>query len=331
MTWLAALLLALVVAGTSWAAVGLLLKGLRRAGVLDHPNPRSSHQVPTPRGAGLALIPIILLAWALGGYLGGAVLPLSLTLGAIVLAIVSWVDDLRGLGAPPRLLAQLLAVALGLYALGPEGSATGGILPFWLDRLLLGLAWLWFVNLFNFMDGIDGISAVEGLSLCVGLVLLSFLTYLPLPLAPLSLAAALVGFAYWNRPPARIFLGDVGSVPLGFLLGYLLAEVALNGYGFAALILPAYYWADSTLTLLRRLFRRERVWQGHREHWYQRAAARLGHGAVCWRILVFNLLLILLSISAALPDPLVNPWVATLLAGLATLVFLALIRRPFNP
>ncbi|MBB3063884.1 MraY family glycosyltransferase [Limibacillus halophilus] len=330
MTWGAALLLALVVAGASWAAVGMLQKGLHRAGVLDHPNARSSHLVPTPRGAGIVLIPIVLLAWAFAGQLGPATLPVAVVLGALLLAAVSWVDDLRGLGALPRLLAQFLAIGLGLYALGPEGSVSGGFLPFWLDRLLLGLAWLWFVNLFNFMDGIDGISAVEGLCLCAGLLLLSFVSSLPFSPEPLLLAAALLGFAYWNRPPARIFLGDVGSVPLGFLFGFLLAEAALAGYAYAAIIIPAYYWADSTLTLLRRLYRRQVIWQGHREHWYQRAAARLGHGPVVLRILCFNIFLLLLLVPVALAEPWLNPWVAMSLAGFATLVFLTVIGRPFD-
>jgi UDP-N-acetylmuramyl pentapeptide phosphotransferase/UDP-N-acetylglucosamine-1-phosphate transferase len=136
------------------------------------------------------------------------------------------------------------------------------------------------------MDGIDGIAGTESVVLGIGLALVFALGGALLP-AGLSLlvAAAALGFLVWNWQPARIFLGDVGSVPLGFLLGWLLLLAAAGGQWAAALILPGVYWADATLTLLRRGLRGERLWRPHREHFYQRAVQRgLGHGQVARRV-----------------------------------------------
>ena len=147
-----------------------------------------------------------------------------------------------------RLAIQALAVAIGIAALPHEASLFGGVVPTWLEKAFLFFGWLWFVNLFNFMDGIDGISGVETLGICAGLLLLSSLHELPaaMPWHALTVASAMVGFLWWNRPPARIFLGDVGSVPIGFILGWLLLELALAGYWASALILPSYYVCDAT-------------------------------------------------------------------------------------
>jgi len=274
-----------------------LIPLLRRAAVLDHPNERSLHEAPTPRGGGIALIAAILLAW-LALIAAGAVAPRLVVVlcGAALLAAISWIDDLRGLSPAPRLLAQLVAVGLGTTALMPAGS----VFQFWLtpglDAVAAGLLWLWFVNLFNFMDGIDGIAGSEAAAIGIGLALFAGFGAGSDPgLAALAAtaAAATLGFLVWNWAPARIFLGDVGSVPLGYLLGFLLLAVAVRGFWKIALILPLYFLADATVTLLRRLARGERVWQAHREHFYQRAVQRgLGHGAVVRRVIAADLVLI---------------------------------------
>lgn len=281
----------------SLAGTGLLVRLLGARGVLDRPNDRSSHTAPTPRGGGLALVGALLAAWPLLLLWQGAAAGFDPRLttafwaawgGALGLAAISFADDLAGLGAGPRLAAQVVAVGAALAVL--DGAGLGlvfqGLLPAWLDRLLAGLAWLWFVNLYNFMDGIDGIAGTESAVLGIGLALVFALggSLLPAGLA-LLVAAAALGFLVWNWQPARIFLGDVGSVPLGFLLGWLLLLAAAEGHWAAALILPGVYWADATLTLLRRGLRGERVWRAHREHFYQRAVQRgLGHGEVARRV-----------------------------------------------
>ena len=274
-----------------------LIPLLRRAAVLDHPNERSLHAAPTPRGGGIALVGAILLAW-LALIVAGAVAPrlLVVLFGAALLAAISWIDDLRGLSPGTRLLAQLVAVTIGMLSLMPAGP----VFQFWLmpglDAVAVGLMWLWFVNLFNFMDGIDGLAGSEAAAIGIGLVLFATLGTGSDPgLAALAATAgaAALGFLVWNWAPARIFLGDVGSVPLGYLIGFLLLGVTAEGGWKIALILPLYFLADSTITLLRRLFRGERVWLPHHQHFYQRAVQRgLGHAEIVYRVIAADVVLV---------------------------------------
>jgi len=248
-------------------AVRLVLTWLRRRDILDHPNERSSHTRPTPRGGGLAVTPVILAGWAalagLGLILSGQWIVMA---GAFALLLLSWRDDRVSLSARTRLLVHLLAVAAGLLALPDKLLVFQGWLPFWADRAASAFLWLWFLNLYNFMDGIDGITGVETLCIAAGLYFLS-----PAQEQAAVLAGASVGFLLWNWHPAKIFLGDAGSVPLGYLLAWLLLRMAGEGLWAPALILPAYYLADASITLIKRALRREKIWQAHRQHFYQRA------------------------------------------------------------
>jgi UDP-N-acetylmuramyl pentapeptide phosphotransferase/UDP-N-acetylglucosamine-1-phosphate transferase len=276
---------------------GALIPALRRAAVLDRPNQRSSHQTPTPRGGGLAPIAAILLAW-IASIAAGLVAPsvLLVVVSAMLLAAVSWFDDVGGLSPVTRLFAQAAAVLCGLLVEIPAGPVFQGWLPAVLDIVAAALLWLWFVNLFNFMDGVDGLAGSEAAAIAIGLFLFASWGIGQNPgIAALSGATALaaIGFLVWNWAPARVFLGDVGSVSLGYLLGFLLLDLAARGRWKLALILPLYFLADATITLLRRLARGERVWEAHRQHFYQRAVQRgLGHGAVTARVIAANVLLI---------------------------------------
>jgi UDP-N-acetylmuramyl pentapeptide phosphotransferase/UDP-N-acetylglucosamine-1-phosphate transferase len=293
-------LLLIVVGGASFAVSCLgtrvLVALLHRRAVLDLPNERSSHVVPTPRGGGIAVIGTSVVAW-LALWAGGIVAPAAgvVALAAAGLAAVSWLDDLRSLSPSLRLLAQFAAVAAGIWVL-PHGALLQGWLPPGLDPLAAALLWVWFANLFNFMDGIDGIAGSEAAAIGIGVVLLAAIgggIDLGLAAPAAVLAGAALGFLVWNWAPARIFMGDVGSVPLGYLLGFLLFGLAARGQWQAALILPAYFLADATLTLLRRLARGERVWQAHREHFYQRAVQRgFGHAEVVLRVVAADIVLI---------------------------------------
>ena len=295
MSWGLFAAFAVVVFAAAWAGTGAVLRVLERRAILDHPGERSSHTVPTPRGGGLAVVAVILAAWtAIAALAGTLTLYWPALAAAFLLAAVSWIDDLRKLGPAPRLVAQAAAVAAGLVALPSAGPVFQGLLPPALDAVAAAVVWLWFVNLFNFMDGIDGISGAETASIGVGLCLVALVGAgsAEVGLYALTAAAAALGFLPWNWPPARIFLGDVGSVPLGYLIGWLLLSAAGEGYWAAALLLPLYYLADATLTLARRLARGERIWRAHREHYYQRAVQRgLNHAAVVWVVLATNLVL----------------------------------------
>jgi UDP-N-acetylmuramyl pentapeptide phosphotransferase/UDP-N-acetylglucosamine-1-phosphate transferase len=296
--------------GTWW-----VLGWLRRRAILDLPNDRSSHQTPTPRGGGVGLLAGLIPAWLLLYPLvriEDRAAFLAVTAGALILAVVSFLDDRRGLPPLPRLAAQILIVASVLSLTPTENLAFQGLFPLWLDRCATGFVWLWFVNLFNFMDGIDGIAGVEAASVGAGVALVAWLSgpYLSVGLG-LAVAGAALGFLVWNWCPAKLFMGDVGSIPLGLIIGWLLILAAFDGAWVAAVILPLYYWADATITLLRRAAKGEKVWRAHRSHFYQRATqAGSSHAAVATSVLTTNLGLVAICAFVGLD----HPWIG-ILAG----------------
>jgi len=280
-----------------WLATGAIIPILRRRDMLDYPNERSSHFDPTPRGGGIAVTISILLAWIALHKVGLVASSfVSIALGTSLLALVSWIDDLRGLSPGMRLVAQGAAVTIGNLVLPSTRSALEAWLGSTLFFVAAGLVWVWWINLFNFMDGIDGLAVSEAAAICSGLLLFALVGDGADPAAALLAAGiigAALGFLVWNWSPARIFLGDVGSVPLGYLSGFLLLDLASRGRWKIALILPLYFLADATITLLRRLLAGERVWEPHRQHFYQQAVRNgLPHSAVVKRVIAANLLLI---------------------------------------
>jgi UDP-N-acetylmuramyl pentapeptide phosphotransferase/UDP-N-acetylglucosamine-1-phosphate transferase len=259
------------------AALIVLLYPLLKRYALAKPTARSSHRTPTPQGGGIAVIAAmvaaIVIALGLPSFGPGLGSPLpAIIAAAVVMACIGAIDDIRPLPAAPRLLLQAMIVAGVVYTL-PEQLRIVQLVPWWLERLLLVLGGLWFVNLVNFMDGIDWMTVAEVMPLTASLVVLGIARALPPhgTLVALALGGAVLGFAYFNRPIARVFLGDVGSLPIGLLLGWLLLLLAAGGHLLAAIVMPLYYLADATLTLIRRLIRGEPIWQAHRTHFYQLA------------------------------------------------------------
>ena len=274
------------------AALIVALKPFLLRYAVARPNARSSHKAPTPQGGGVAVV-----AAALATALAAGPVPPAIVAAALGLAAVGAIDDIRPLPALPRLGLQVLAVAAVVAAADlrvlPE-------VPPWLERALVILAGTWFVNLVNFMDGLDWITVAEMVPITGFVAGLGVLGLVPAPAALVAagLCGALVGFAPFNRPVARLFLGDVGSLPIGLLVGWLLVELAAAGALAAALLLPLYHLADATITLLRRLARGERVWEAHRGHFYQRAADQ-GWSALAVSRRVFGLNLALAALAAA--------------------------------
>ena len=276
MTTIGALALVFVASALVSVVLIWLLHPLLKRHALAHPNVRSSHKTPTPQGGGIAVIAAtvgVVVACVLFGVpgLGGQALWLVLA-ATVFIALVGAIDDIRPIAVMPRLILQVAGVAIVLAAL-PVDLRVVPLLPYWLERALLGLAILWFVNLVNFMDGIDWMTIAEVAPLTSGLVLFGLMGALPrdATIVALALCGAVIGFAPFNRPVARLFLGDVGSLPIGLLLGWLLVVLAGTGHFAAALLLPLYYLADATITLLRRLANGEPILQAHRSHFYQRA------------------------------------------------------------
>ncbi|MFY1934995.1 MraY family glycosyltransferase [Achromobacter xylosoxidans] len=279
----------------------LRLYALSRS-LMDVPNERSSHAVPTPRGGGLAIVLSFLAGGlALGGFgltpwsevaaLGGA---------AAVVALIGFCDDHGHIPARWRLLVHFAAAAWALAWMGgaPVLPIAGGVLESgWLGALLAAVALVWLLNLYNFMDGIDGIAAAEAVCVCSGGAILYLLTGRPeAGYAPLLLAAAAAGFLCWNFPSAKIFMGDVGSGFLGITLGVLALQAGWTApqLTWSWLILLGTFIVDATWTLLRRLARGERVYEAHRSHAYQRASRKAGsHLPITLAVIGINVLWLL--------------------------------------
>ncbi|KAB1076232.1 MraY family glycosyltransferase [Methylobacterium planeticum] len=315
-------LVAIPLAAAASAGLILLLRPLLRRYALARPNARSSHTVPTPQGGGIAVVAAVL---AVTGLLSGAVPVgaegLVLTLATLALALIGAVDDIRPLPAVGRLAGQALAVTA--VVLSVEGRLLPG-LPAGLERGLAVLAGLWFVNLVNFMDGLDWMTVAEIVPVTAALLLLGQAGVLAAgpSLVAAALLGAMLGFAPFNRPVARLFLGDVGSLPIGLVTAWLLYRLALECGLAAAILLPLVYIADATLTLGRRALRREPVWQAHRSHYYQRATVNgLSVTGVVGRVFAVNAALAALA-AATLLWPSWPVTVAALTAGVALVALL---------
>jgi UDP-N-acetylmuramyl pentapeptide phosphotransferase/UDP-N-acetylglucosamine-1-phosphate transferase len=258
------------------AALIVLLRPWLIRYALARPNARSSHTVPTPLGGGIAIMAAMIVVVALAELATQSVAGLP-TIGvvltaAVFLAVIGAIDDLRPVSVLPRLVLQIAAAAAVLAVL-PPGLRAVPWLPYVLERALLLVAILWFVNLVNFMDGLDWMTVAEMLPVTAALAAFGFAGAIPSESLTivLALAGALIGFAPFNRPVARLFLGDVGSLPIGLLVAWCLILLAGQGHLAAALLLPLYYLIDATTTLILRLRRGEKVWVAHRTHFYQRA------------------------------------------------------------
>jgi UDP-N-acetylmuramyl pentapeptide phosphotransferase/UDP-N-acetylglucosamine-1-phosphate transferase len=321
---------ALVVATAISVAIIIAIRPWLKRIALAKPNARSSHGVPTPQGGGIAVIPatIIAAAGALYWFVPAASAPasvLALLVAVIIIAAVGAADDIRPIGVAPRFFLQAVSVALVIFAL-PDELRVAPFLPLLVERLLLTLGGLWFVNLVNFMDGLDWMTVAEVVPVTAALAIFGACGFLPaLPtIISLALCGAMIGFAFFNRPVATLFLGDVGSLPIGLLLGWLLMQFAGRGALATAILLPLYYLADSTITLARRLFAGEKVWQAHRSHFYQRATDRgFTVSQVVARVFAVNIALAALAfVTLAAPGLLIET--AALVCGAALVGWLLL-------
>lgn len=270
-----------------------------RIELLDIPNGRSSHTIPTPRGGGVAII----ITFFLGGLpllFAGAVSE-PMFYGACVcggmIALVGIVDDYKSLSPALRFMVHTIAAIAVCYVV-----PVPPLIPFavdrpdlaWLAYILMVLGLVWFVNLFNFMDGIDGIAGGQVVTVGAGAAFILWLNrgdsgdiqWL------LVLVLAGLGFLCWNRPPAKIFMGDGGSGFLGFMFGYLALFTAAEGRinHWSWLILQGVFLVDASVTLLRRIWRGERFYQAHRSHAYQILSRRYqSHAKVTMGVIVINI------------------------------------------
>lgn len=312
-------------------ALTVLIWPLLARYALARPNARSSHSVPTPQGGGVAVILVALVGWLwLRGDTADAsgIIAAALIGAVLLLAVVGAWDDIRPMPVLPRLALQTIAVAVVIVSAPAEWRLLPGSPPLWLERAFFVFCGLWFVNLTNFIDGIDGITVANFAPLAVGVVLLSLGGHASAGQGALAAAflCGLLAFLPFNLPRARLFLGDLGSLPIGLIGGALLYDVAVHAGVAVALLLALYPMADATLTLLRRLMRGARVWEAHREHAYQRATASRPVGIVVAQVFGLNCVLLALAVWLAHhADPLLHA------AGLGLgLLFTAALIAYFN-
>jgi len=294
----------LLLAGmASFALTGLLRRYALKKSLLDIPNARSSHSVPTPRGGGVAIVLVVLIGSSLlfrwWDFLPSMELWVVLGAGGLV-ALVGWMDDHGHVAARWRLLAHFVAASWALMWLGgmPPLALFGETLNLgWLGHALAAVYLVWLLNLYNFMDGIDGIAGIEAVTVCLGGSVLYFLSSTGTRewLLPVVLAVAVIGFLFWNFPKAKIFMGDAASGFIGILLGIFSIQ--------AAWVAPEFFWGwvillgvfvvDATVTLMQRVLRGERFYEAHRSHAYQYAARRWGHVYVTVSVAIINMLWLL--------------------------------------
>lgn len=288
----------------AFVATSVLVALVRRYAIkalLDHPNERSSHATPTPRGGGLA----IALVFHIGvtGLWWMSLLPafvaLALLGGGLLIALIGWVDDHHHVPASWRALVHVIAASWSVYCLGGISQLNLGdfFLPLpGIGSVLAVIGIVWLINLYNFMDGIDGIAGGQGVcAALMGGALLWLAGNQGLALAAWLLAAACAGFLVWNWPPARIFMGDVGSGLIGFIFAVL--ALASEKSGDVPLLiwvlLLALFVGDSTLTLLKRMIRGEKWYTAHRSHGYQRLIQKgLSHRDVTLWFIGINVLVL---------------------------------------
>ncbi|WP_314955259.1 glycosyltransferase family 4 protein [Bradyrhizobium cosmicum] len=321
-------LLALAIAALISALVTWASRPLLQRYALARPNARSSHRIPTPQGAGIAVIAATLLVASMWAAWANIAIPPALVIATIVIALVGFADDIVSLPVPVRLVLQAACVGAVVFT-APETSRIVPALPLALERGFILLAGIWFVNLVNFMDGLDLMTVAEVVPVTAALLLLGWLGELSWPAALIAttLCGAMLGFAPFNKPVAKVFLGDVGSLPIGLLLGWCLLELAWHGQPAAALLLPAYYLTDSTITLFRRVARREQFWSAHRSHFYQRATDNgFTVPRVTGEVLALNIVLAVLAIVTVRAGSMA----ATLLALIAGAIAIGLVLRRFS-
>jgi Fuc2NAc and GlcNAc transferase len=269
-----------------------------RRGLMDHPSHRGSHTVPTPRGGGIAIVIAYFIALSALHVVGDITTQESIALmgGGGAIAVVGFLDDRKSVAATVRFMVHLGAAIFVVAMIGGvriSGITDGGVRAPWIGQLVGIVGITWAINLFNFMDGIDGIAGAEAVfvSFAAGAMIFVLSGDVGLMGALGSLGIASLGFLVWNWPPARIFMGDVGSGFLGFMLAAL-AILVSHRIVFAVQVWPilgGVFLVDASVTLIRRMARGDRWYEAHRMHAYQHLArASGGHLAITLSVCTVN-------------------------------------------
>ncbi|MFT6408404.1 MAG: Fuc2NAc and GlcNAc transferase [Arenicella sp.] len=288
-----ALLFSLVVT-LSWFAVRWLIGRLIANNIVDLPNHRTSHQGAIPRGGGLVIIASLLVALIVAAVTSGRpALFAGLAFIVFAWASLSWWDDRADLTPKFRLIVQLLICSLTVSAFGWVSQLLGIELS-WFGPILSIIGLLWMANLYNFMDGLDGLAASQSIVASISLAFWFFMHQdMPMALVCVVVAASSYAFMLWNWSPAKIFMGDVGSIGLGGFFGTLfIIGSTRHGLSIVSFFgLFGVFIADSTATILMRARRGEKIWLPHRQHFYQRLAnAGYAHSKIALASLILMLI-----------------------------------------
>jgi Fuc2NAc and GlcNAc transferase len=306
----------------------VVLKLALRLQLIDHPSSRSSHLLPTPRGGGVAIVFAFLAALFTLRFTDGedSRLADSLIFGGAAVAIIGMIDDRWSLRPRNRLLVHLVAAAFAVWRIGMPASWLLGAPMSWVVAGIGVIAITWGTNLFNFMDGIDGIAALEAVFMAGGAAIINIVVHGDAGVTAvwLALAASSMGFLVWNWPPARIFMGDVGSGFLGFALTA--CTLAMSRHQPenipVIVILGGVFFVDASVTVIRRILRGDRWLEPHRVHAYQHLARRWqSHRRVTMGVGVINVVWLLPCALAAATHPSIG--VACAIVALLPLVVLA--------
>jgi len=314
------------------ALLVFLLRPLLIRHLLARPNARSSHKVATPQGAGLAVTATVLIGCALAVLLWHPAPEPSLVpvlAIAVALTILGSLDDAHALPVSWRLIGQTLAALVMALSLPSGFQVFPDLLPLVAERALIVLGTVWFVNAVNFLDGLDWMTVAQVVPMTIGITALQALGAVPatVGLLALVLLGAVLGFAVFNKHPAKVFLGDAGSLPIGFCLAFMLIFVA-KAHLAAALLLSLYTLADATLTLFRRVIDREPILSAHRTHFYQRAVVQgLRVPQVTARVFVLGLVLAGLAVATVLARSFLVDFLCLGLGLLATGLVLSALAR----
>ncbi|MCX6334950.1 MAG: glycosyltransferase family 4 protein [Bacteroidia bacterium] len=281
----------------SFVSTYLIMRYLMKKRILDIPNERSLHNVPTPSGGGAAIV----ISWYIGItflYFNGIIdkTLYSALMSGILVAIISLIDDIYGVKPYIRLIVHIITAVVALFMLNGLRPLIIPAINFNYDFIVYPLAIIgivWFINLFNFMDGVDGFASVEAIFICSVYFVLTW------NIATLLLIVCVGGFLSWNWPKAKIFMGDTGSTQLGFVL-VVMGIYFHNNLEFSVInwiMLTSPFWFDATLTLFRRWRNGEKLSQAHKKHVYQRIVqAGFSHEKVNLFLILINLAIILMIV-----------------------------------
>jgi UDP-N-acetylmuramyl pentapeptide phosphotransferase/UDP-N-acetylglucosamine-1-phosphate transferase len=321
LTWIISIFLSFLI---SLLTIKLAIKILAKTKTIDIPNERSNHIRPTPKGAGIGIIASLLIVY----YIFFPITDFIFSVSILLLCIISFINDNKQISIFIRLLIQIILAIIVLFYWPPleNLSLLETIIPSWLELIITLLFIIWMTNLFNFMDGIDGISCIQCIIIGFGA---GFCLFLSQDINKIEnvLAGFFIGsgtaFLIWNWQPSKVFLGDAGSVPIGFINAILFLLLFQNGLWYVAIILNSYYLADSSITLLKRILKKEKPWQAHKSHFYQKAIQNgYSHSKVCLIIATHGALLIVISFLASINPNFIIILFSILISSLSTIYLL---------